>query len=164
MADADSSTSLPPAGAEPQTTEVSGYPGYTLSRAIDEDLIAAPELMSFNDWQRWRRDFGRKPTEAVDGVSMTQTQESALWRMTMEALHGAGWRQELQSLAAGKDRRLTTVPRATTPVGRPLALPPPLQADSASGAAAQSAGGSTELAATRFMSFSAVDGEKNPPP
>ena len=43
--------------------------GKTLRQALEDGEIPHPPLVSWNDWQKWRRDIGRRPTTAVDDVT-----------------------------------------------------------------------------------------------
>ena len=54
----------------------------------DDGLIPMPDLMDFNSWQRWRTQFGKRPTKRLDGYHTNPRQESILWRSTMLAVHG----------------------------------------------------------------------------
>ena len=76
--------------------EVSGFEG-SLEDAMDQGIVEAPGLLEFNQWQVWRRDFGRRPTLAKDGATTTTRLEAELWRSTMAMLHGDGWKADLAS-------------------------------------------------------------------
>ena len=49
---------------------ISGY-DELLSHLIDEGEIPTPELMAFNDWQKWRPGPGRRPTALKDNYFTT---------------------------------------------------------------------------------------------
>ena len=67
----------------------------SLLDAVTASSVPRPELMEFNTWQSWRRDFGERPTVARDGCSTTSGFEATLWRETMSALYGESWQAEL---------------------------------------------------------------------
>jgi len=75
-------------------TEVSGFTG-TLDEAIRADVVPVPDLMSWNMFQQWRRDVGRRPVMHRDGVSRSSGEEYALYEATMEAQYSAAWRDRL---------------------------------------------------------------------
>ena len=77
-----------------EVTEVSGFTG-TLIKAIEDNIIDAPDLMGFNEFQVWRRDVGRRPTLAKDGVTRTTKEEVALWREVMSFMYGETWTSDL---------------------------------------------------------------------
>ena len=43
----------------------------SLEQCIAQGLVEEPALMEFNDWQKWRRDSGTRPTVKEDGRSTT---------------------------------------------------------------------------------------------
>ena len=55
----------------------------SLEQCIAQNVIELPELMEFNDWQKWRRDTGSRPSAKEDGRATTSAEEAALWRSTM---------------------------------------------------------------------------------
>ena len=57
------------------TREVSRRSDITLIEAIDQEIIPTPFLMTWNEWQAWRREFGGRPTRDVDGSTATNKQE-----------------------------------------------------------------------------------------
>jgi hypothetical protein len=65
--------------------------------AIRNGEIQQPSLMHWNDWQRWRKYVGMRPTVAVDGSNTSTAQESALWKSTMLELYGTEWAIDLAS-------------------------------------------------------------------
>ena len=79
--------------------QISGSP-LTLLEAIRAGEVQSPPLMSWNNWQPWRKNFGRRPKQAVDGYSTSTTQESALWKSVMNELHGTDWAVQVLSLEA----------------------------------------------------------------
>ncbi len=72
-------------------TEVQGL-SMTLQEAIDAGEIPRPGLMSFNSWQQWRRDAGRRVTGSAGTGSR---EEATLWRRTMERPYGSEWQEDL---------------------------------------------------------------------
>ena len=60
----------------------------SLEQWIAMGLVEEPALMEFNDWQKWLRDSGTRPTVKEDGRSTTSAQEAALWKATMLRLYG----------------------------------------------------------------------------
>ena len=76
-----------------QVYEVSRNPGVSLQEAINETLVAAPELMDFNEWLAWRKTEGRRPTLKVDGIKRGNGEEAMLWKYIMEAYYGPSWAQ-----------------------------------------------------------------------
>ena len=68
------------------TMEVAGS-SFTLLAEIEQGNVPLPILMEFNDWQQWRRDFGRRPRMVADGRSTTPQFEATLWRATMLHFH-----------------------------------------------------------------------------
>ena len=64
--------------------------------AIAEDDIEGPDLMSWKTWQAWRAHEGRRPAiRRGDAVSTTIAEESTMWKLVMEGVHGPDWRTEL---------------------------------------------------------------------
>ena len=103
----------------------------TLLEEIAAGAIPQPELQEFNDWQRWRRDVGRRPTAATDGRATTSRAEVDLWRATMVHFYGADWPADLALLRAEPDG----VP------AEPLVAPVPVTAAVGPGSAAASTDG-----------------------
>ena len=77
-------------------TQVSGSTK-TLLDAIRDGDVPKPPLLRWNDWQRWRRASGKRPTVAKDGETTNSTQESALWKSVMLELYGTDWTLQLAS-------------------------------------------------------------------
>ena len=67
----------------------------SLEDYISGGLVEQPALMEFNDWQKWRRDTGTRPTKKDDGRATTSAQEAALWKSTMLRLYGDSWKIQL---------------------------------------------------------------------
>ena len=84
----------------------------TLLDAIRNGDVQCPPLMGWNDFQVWRRDHGRRPSQAVDGFVTETAMETALWRSVMNELYGDQWSLRL---AAGE----------TVVAELPLAAPAP---------------------------------------
>ena len=78
------------------TREVTGV-DLTLREAIEQNVVPTPGLVDWNDWQRWRRDVGMRPTYPDDGVMLDNRVEATLWRETMEHLYGAQWLEDLST-------------------------------------------------------------------
>ena len=68
--------------------EVSGS-AKTLKQAIKDSDVESPALMDWNQWQKWRKDKGKRPNRRVDGSSTKNAAEVKLWIATMLSLHGA---------------------------------------------------------------------------
>ena len=77
-----------------EVREVAGS-GENLVVLIDRGEVPIPALMTFNDWQKWRRGVGRRPTIRKDGVGTTPTAEAELWRSSMNHVHCSDWLTEL---------------------------------------------------------------------
>ncbi len=78
---------------------VTGYEG-TIGEAIADGAIPRPPLVSFNEWQQWRRDFGKRPRHATEGGTTSSRTEASLWRTTMADLYGVDWQLDLAVRAA----------------------------------------------------------------
>ena len=76
-----------------------------LSTAIQQGEVPVPVLQNWNDWQAWRREFGRRPLQRVDGYHTTGPQESTLWRSTMLEFFGENWAEQLVSPTVIEDGR-----------------------------------------------------------
>jgi hypothetical protein len=73
--------------------------GKTLAEGILAEDVPKPDLLLWADWQKWRRSNSR-PTRPASGhasYSPFQQRESDLWQVTMQTLHGDGWREALRS-------------------------------------------------------------------
>ena len=77
----------------------------TLLEAIKSGEVTRPPLLKWNDWQRWRRDIGRRPSTAVDGFTTPTTQESALYKAVMLDLYGPDWGVQVAMLDVEGPRR-----------------------------------------------------------
>ena len=94
-------------GADPAATTFKEVSGSTQSLATritkfgegEDGFIPIPELMDFNSWQRWRTQFGKRPTKARDGYFTNPRQVSLLWRSTMLAVHGPEWEADLHRVS-----------------------------------------------------------------
>ena len=84
--------------------EVEGFDG-SLLEAIAEGLVPSPPVMQFGAWVRWRAFEGRR-LRTAEAIASS---EAALWRDTMEAVHGENWR------AAMRTRRATVAPAVEPP-------------------------------------------------
>ena len=62
---------------------VSGYDG-TFLEAVRDAVVPQPALMTFNNYQSWRKKDGKRPVKAKDGVSTTQGTESSIWKEAMK--------------------------------------------------------------------------------
>ena len=59
----------------------------SLAEVLADGSVSAPELVGFNDWQKWRKSSGTRPVVARgDPKSTTSAQEVLLWKATMEEL------------------------------------------------------------------------------
>ena len=101
----------------------------TLSEAIRHNIIERPALVGWNEWQPWRRDFGRMPTQAADGYMLPSQMESALWRATMLEMYGQDWAMTLTLREANEGRhvsrcRLQAAERRQAELLRAEVLPP----------------------------------------
>ena len=75
--------------------EVADYPG-TIEEAADEEIIPTPPLMDFNLWQKWRKEYGLRPTKRLGSRNPTSSkQESACWRRVMNYYYGEDWQDIL---------------------------------------------------------------------
>ena len=94
--------------------EVSGTEA-SLASCIEEGTVPKPAVMDWKDWQIWRKGEGMRPRVSLGDPAphaavgpTTNRQEAALWKATMERLHGADWRAllEEQQVAAGDAEEL----------------------------------------------------------
>ena len=67
----------------------------TFLEAVEQNIVPMPTLMDWNDWQRWRRTVGMRPTYADGGAMLDNRAEVSIWRQAMEHLYGADWLEEL---------------------------------------------------------------------
>ena len=93
--------------------EVTGTAGGgKLHEAIDSGLVPEPELMTYNEWVKWRAGPGGRPAQRRGDPMTTPAQlEVRLWRETMGRLHGDDWRDVLDA------RRAAAVEAAEAEVG-----------------------------------------------
>ena len=68
-----------------------------MSVLIEKGTVVVPEVMAWNEWQRYRKTEGphRRPTAARDGKSTTAAQEVALWHSVMTLTYGEQWHKVL---------------------------------------------------------------------
>ena len=71
--------------------EVDEQIGGTLIECIDQQIVPVPELLSWNEWQNWRRDYGLRPHRR------SRRAESTLWKATMLELYGPDWLTEVHT-------------------------------------------------------------------
>jgi hypothetical protein len=73
--------------------------GKTLAEGILAEDVPEPGLLSWAGWQKWRRNNSRplRPASSHASYSPFQQRESDLWQVTMQTLHGDGWREALRS-------------------------------------------------------------------
>ena len=72
-----------------------------LAEVLADGSVAAPDLVGFNDWQKWRKSSGTRPVVARgDPKTTTSAQEVLLWKITMEELFGFEWRGDLAEMEA----------------------------------------------------------------
>ena len=69
-----------------------------LREAVDLNLIPAPALMHWDDWQRWRKGEGSAPK----GISREEyfqhaSREGQLYKDTMAYYHGPAWKERLEN-------------------------------------------------------------------
>ena len=72
---------------------VQGFSG-TFWEAVDNGEIPKPDLVSWNEWQRWRATEGGRE-KGVRGRP-EQLREADLWRAAMKEYYGDGWRDRLR--------------------------------------------------------------------
>ena len=92
-------------------TQVSGSEK-TLLQAIRDEDIERPILMRWNAWLRWRSGNGKRPNLPRDGVTITNAEESAIWRSVMNDLYGDQWSVQL---AAEDDDEAVSYTHLTLP-------------------------------------------------
>ena len=75
----------------------------SLAECIANGSVPKPALVDWQDWQRWRKGAGKRPTVGQgDSASTTSRQESELWRATLQRLYGANWRALLEEQQAAE--------------------------------------------------------------
>ena len=79
---------------EDAACELAGSDGSLIS-LIESGEVPKPALMAFNDWQKWRRDVGRRPKKRRNGTGTGSNFEAKLWRSCMNNLHGGDWLTDL---------------------------------------------------------------------
>ena len=75
------------------TKSIQGSVGKTLLECIRQNVVETPPLMSWNDWQRWRKTTS--PKEGTDGFRQEPAIERLLYLAVMEALYGKEWQTQL---------------------------------------------------------------------
>ena len=93
----------------------------TLIEAIRHGEVPRPPLMGWNDFQVWRRDHGKRPTQAVDGYVTETPVETALWRSVMMDLYGEDWSVRV---AAGETGATERGPAASVPQPGSMSVKP----------------------------------------
>ena len=116
------------------TFEVSGHKndGRTLMQEINEGKIAKPPLMGFNEWQAWRRDFGKRPVRRTDGGKTPVRFETNLWKSTMENLYGEDWQADLnqaneEAEESAQEAGASSAAAVSSGVAAAPHAPPPVQ-------------------------------------
>ena len=71
--------------------EVDEQIGGSLIECIDQQIVPVPEILSWNEWQHWRRDYGLRPH------GRSRRAESTLWKATMLELYGPDWLTEVHT-------------------------------------------------------------------
>ncbi|CAK0840013.1 unnamed protein product, partial [Prorocentrum cordatum] len=100
----------PPASGAGAGVEVAGFEG-SLLEAIADGAVAQPPLLAFGAWVQWRAGPGRRLRTAP----AIAASESALWRSTMEALHGHDWQARLRQQGPAAARSPATPAAAQPP-------------------------------------------------
>ncbi|CAK0835569.1 unnamed protein product [Prorocentrum cordatum] len=100
----------PAAAAAGAGVEVAGFEG-SLLEAIADGAVAQPPLLAFGAWVQWRAGPGRRLRTAP----AIAASESALWRSTMEALHGQDWQARLRQQGPAAARSPATPAAAQPP-------------------------------------------------
>jgi len=119
------------------TREVSGT-DLPFEEAVSAELVPKPELMTWNDWQAWRRGVGLRPTIAADGGRGEGKVEAALWRRVMQVYHGDDWAAQLGVRQSEED-----LPEAEDAASALPSVPSGAVAPPAAGAASPAPGYST---------------------
>ena len=81
-----------PAPVVEQQREVTGT-DLSFIECVSQDVLPQPTLMSFNEWQVWRKS--NRPSKANDGLATTSKQEARLWRSVMANYHTSNWAELL---------------------------------------------------------------------
>ena len=80
------------------SAEVAGEAaGVTLLECIQDGRVPDPGALNYQQWLRWRKVAGRRPTVRRDGRGLNNTQELALYRAVMVALRGEEEVERLES-------------------------------------------------------------------
>ncbi len=95
--------------------EVADYAG-TTEEAAEEEIIPTPPLMDFNLWQKWRKEYGLRPTKRLGSRNPTSSkQESACWRRVMKHYHGEDWQDILAGEAMDPEEKEESFDPLTDP-------------------------------------------------
>ena len=94
------------AAEDVEPPEVDEQIGGSLIEFIDQQIVPVPELLSWNEWQNWRRDYGLRPHRR------SRRAESTLWKATMLELYGPHWLTEVHTkqFAEEEDEEYTNPP------------------------------------------------------
>ena len=106
----------------------------TLAALIEKKEIPKPLLMSWQTWEQWRRDVGRRPIIKVGSEGTSVRQEAELWQATMAICYGENWRTELVLQEKEREERMGATELEKAEAGAPL--PSGANAASASSAGA----------------------------
>ena len=106
--------------------DIQGNPETSLRAEIDAGRIGKPELMGFNDFQKWRKAVGKRPLKRTDGNSTSSKYEAKLWSDIMALYYGQSWSADLAAQNAVPDPE--ELPDA--PVTAAIHTPPPREAGS----------------------------------
>jgi len=80
------------------SAEVAGEAaGVTLLECIQDGRVPDPGALNYQQWLRWRKVAGRRPTVRRDGRGLNNTQELALYRALLLALRGEEEVERLES-------------------------------------------------------------------
>ena len=82
-------------GVEPEydLPEVKDFDG-TLAEAIASEVVPKPPICSWNDWQHWRRDYGKRPDVPMqprERLAWFYKRESKLRKQILELTYGRDW-------------------------------------------------------------------------
>ena len=107
--------------------EVTCVGGTAMGAIVDQEVIHAPPLLSWPQWQIWRRDFGFRPREPAGLRSAFRQREGALHRQLMAHFHGDTWRDQLFEIEYAQYQQEPAHQGAEEPAGevgpRGLTLP-----------------------------------------